>query len=303
MPIAARVSQLAEFVEVAHRSGGVDAAVALARRLAGSQFDPNIADALRCRGRHILDGLDQASTWDEVIAAEPVLSPARWRVELDDALGASPTSSTSSRRTRSATPVVWPSWSTAAGAQLGLDAEAADDAAPGGRSRTGSAGSACPTRSGTSAGPLGAGEWERVRLQPYLTERMLQQSPVAARHRCARRAAPRAARRLRVSAWPLRRRDRAAGAHPGRRRRVPGDGRAAAPPAGSHSATTAAAELRAEVRAGRLDGDAVEAVLVAAGHRATAAPGPAGRAHRPRDRRAAAASRGACRARRSPPSW
>jgi DNA-binding NarL/FixJ family response regulator len=30
----------------------------------------------------------------------------------------------------------------------------------------------------------------------------------------------------------------------------------------------AAAELRAEARAGRLDGDAVEAVLVAAGHRA-----------------------------------
>ena len=32
-------------------------------------------------------------------------------------------------------------------------------------------------------------------------------------------------------------------------------------------ATRAAAELRAEVRAGRLDGDAVEAVLGAAGHR------------------------------------
>ena len=26
-------------------------------------------------------------------------------------------------------------------------------------------------------GPLGAGEWERVRMQPYLTERMLHQSP------------------------------------------------------------------------------------------------------------------------------
>jgi HD-GYP domain-containing protein (c-di-GMP phosphodiesterase class II) len=29
-------------------------------------------------------------------------------------------------------------------------------------------------------GPLGAGEWERVRLQPYLTERMLRQSPALA---------------------------------------------------------------------------------------------------------------------------
>jgi HD-GYP domain-containing protein (c-di-GMP phosphodiesterase class II) len=29
-------------------------------------------------------------------------------------------------------------------------------------------------------GPLGAGELERVRLQPYITERMLQQSPALA---------------------------------------------------------------------------------------------------------------------------
>ena len=29
-------------------------------------------------------------------------------------------------------------------------------------------------------GPLGAGEWERVRLHPYFTERMLQQSDALA---------------------------------------------------------------------------------------------------------------------------
>jgi HD-GYP domain-containing protein (c-di-GMP phosphodiesterase class II) len=29
-------------------------------------------------------------------------------------------------------------------------------------------------------GPLGAGEWERVRTHPYLTERMLRQSPTLA---------------------------------------------------------------------------------------------------------------------------
>ena len=29
-------------------------------------------------------------------------------------------------------------------------------------------------------GPLGAGEWERVRMHPYFTERMLQQSPTLA---------------------------------------------------------------------------------------------------------------------------
>jgi DNA-binding CsgD family transcriptional regulator len=45
----------------------------------------------------------------------------------------------------------------------------------------------------------------------------------------------------------------------------------------ARAAADAAAELRAEVHAGRLDGDAVEAVLVAAGHRRRAkAQGPAG---------------------------
>src|SRR5204863_1011681 len=29
-------------------------------------------------------------------------------------------------------------------------------------------------------GPLGAGEWERVRFEPYITERMLRQSPALA---------------------------------------------------------------------------------------------------------------------------
>ena len=51
----------------------------------------------------------------------------------------------------------------------------------------------------------------------------------------------------------------------------------------------AAAELRAEVTAGRLDGDAVEAVLAAAGHRVARRRGAARRAHRPRGRRAPAA--------------
>src|ERR1051326_4200241 len=44
IPIASRLAQFAEFVEVAHRLGGVDAALALAERKAGSQFDPALAD-------------------------------------------------------------------------------------------------------------------------------------------------------------------------------------------------------------------------------------------------------------------
>src|SRR5438552_2389520 len=40
VPIAARIAHLAEFIEVAYRTGGVEEARTLARRRAGGQFDP-----------------------------------------------------------------------------------------------------------------------------------------------------------------------------------------------------------------------------------------------------------------------
>src|SRR6185295_18186061 len=88
VPIAARVSQLAEFVEVAHRSGGVGAAVALARKLGGSQFDPTVAARFASEADDILVGLSGASSWDGVIAAEPALTGPMSAGEFDRALGA-----------------------------------------------------------------------------------------------------------------------------------------------------------------------------------------------------------------------
>jgi response regulator RpfG family c-di-GMP phosphodiesterase len=58
IPVAPRLAQLAEFVEVAHRVGGVDAASALAARRAGTQFDPALAALLRADPEAILTGLD-----------------------------------------------------------------------------------------------------------------------------------------------------------------------------------------------------------------------------------------------------
>ena len=115
-------------------------------------------------------------------------------------------------------------------------------------------------------GPLGAGEWERVRLHPYLTERMLRQSEalaplaaIAVQHR----------ERLDGSGYPrgaLRRRHLTLRADPGaadayQAMREPRPHRPA------RSAEEAAAELRADVKAGRRDAESVEAVLGAAGHR------------------------------------
>jgi HD-GYP domain-containing protein (c-di-GMP phosphodiesterase class II) len=122
------------------------------------------------------------------------------------------------------------------------------------------------SRQRPAPGPLGAGEWERIRLHPYLTDRMLHQSDalaplgaIAVQHR----------ERLDGSGYPR----ALSGGAIGTPARVLGavdayqsmceprpHRPALAPP-------DAARQLRTEVRAGRLDGDAVEAVLGAAGHR------------------------------------
>ncbi|HEX8771278.1 MAG TPA: HD domain-containing phosphohydrolase, partial [Acidimicrobiales bacterium] len=63
VPLPARIAQIAEFVEVAHRVGGQDAATTLCRRQAGKQFDPSLATLLAERADEILGGLDSTRTW------------------------------------------------------------------------------------------------------------------------------------------------------------------------------------------------------------------------------------------------
>jgi HD-GYP domain-containing protein (c-di-GMP phosphodiesterase class II) len=117
-------------------------------------------------------------------------------------------------------------------------------------------------------GPLTAVERERVRLQPYLTERILSCSPglaatgaLAGQHR----------ERLDGSGYP--RALKASMLSPRARILAAADVYRALveprPHRDARSADTAATELRAEVRAGRLDGEAVDAVLAAAGHEIT----------------------------------
>ncbi len=71
IPVAARIAQLAEFTEVAHRVGGVAGATALARRRAGRQFDPALAALLCSHAEEIFGGLEAAPAWRTVIAAGP----------------------------------------------------------------------------------------------------------------------------------------------------------------------------------------------------------------------------------------
>src|SRR3954453_7276891 len=86
VPLASRVAQLAEFVEVAHRIHGVRGAVDIARRRAGKQFDPALAALVCTQSDELLAGIDSVATWDAVIDAEPALAPVLSGDRLDAAL-------------------------------------------------------------------------------------------------------------------------------------------------------------------------------------------------------------------------
>ena len=271
IPVPARIAQLAEFAEVAHRVGGAGAAIALARERSGKQFDPMLAGLLREEAEDILAGAGTVQTWDAVIAAEPVLAMMASEDEFDSKLFAV------------ATFVDLKSPYTlghsAAVAELAAAAGPALDLPPGDLRLLRRAGLVLGFgRLGVSnaiwdkPGPLGPGERERVRMQPYFTERMLGQSAVlaplgalAAQHR----------ERLDGSGYPR----GVSGRSISQAARMLGAAdayqamREPRPYRAARSADEAARELRAEVRSGRLDGDAVEAVLSAAGHRARRRPG------------------------------
>jgi HD-GYP domain-containing protein (c-di-GMP phosphodiesterase class II) len=275
VPIAARIAQFAEFMEVAHRMGGIEAATALASERSGKQFDPALAATLCNEPAAILEGLDAVGTWDAVIEAEPSLAVVLAGERFDDALGAvanfvdlkSPYTLAHSR----------------AVADLAAEAGAALDMPDGEVLALRRAGLVHDFgKLGVSnaiwdkRGPLGAGEWERVRMHPYFTERMLSASDalaplgaIAVQHR----------ERLDGSGYP-RQLWGAAITRPARILAAADAYQAmceARPHRSALSADEAAAELQVEVRAGRLDREAVEAVLGAAGHRVRGRrEGPAG---------------------------
>ena len=275
IPIASRIAQLAEFVEVAHRSGGIEAATRLARTRSGSQFDPRLADRLcadaerdprRARRAADLAGGDRARAGTR---DRPLRRSLRRRAARDRELRRPQVPVHARPCARGRRP------GAEAASLLGLSE---------GEIRTVRRAALVHDfgRLGVSnaiwdkAGPLGLGEWERVRMHPYLTERMLQQSATLAplgriavqhRERLDGSGYPRGLRGGEISR-PAR---ILAAADAYQAMREPRPHRPAL------SATDAAAQVRADVRAGRLDAEITESVLSAAGHRVRRRrDGPAG---------------------------
>ena len=175
VPLASRLSQLAEYVEVAHRLGGIEAALALATERSGGQFDPALVQVLVEHPTDLLGDLDETQSWDGVIAAEPALHKVLHEDEVEAALTGvadfvdlkSPYTLGHARAvadlgTAVATAMSLPAEETTAVRRAALVA---------GFGRLGVSNAIWDKH-----GPLGAGEWERVRMHPYLTERMLRQS-------------------------------------------------------------------------------------------------------------------------------
>lgn len=273
--IAARIINVADLAEVSYRTGGVDAAREVARERRGGQLEPALVD-LFCEGAPaLLEGLDDDAIWADVIDDEPGLARHVEGDELDSVLLAmadlvdmkSPHLAGHSRGV----------------ANLAAEAARVRGLPDGDIATVRRAGFLHDLgRLGVSnavwerRGPLDQTAWERVRLHAYLTDRMLAGVPALD---AARRVAARHHERLDGSGYP-------AGLRGGEL--SPSDRLLAAADA-YHAMTeprphrdaldpeSAAARLRGEVTAGRLDGDAVAAVLRAAGHRVPSrAAGPSG---------------------------
>jgi HD-GYP domain-containing protein (c-di-GMP phosphodiesterase class II) len=272
---AARLFHLADVVEVAHRSHGVDAALALARARSGTQLDPSIVEEFCVGAPSVLDGLDAVADWDALIQREQGLRRSLSEAELDTALEAmadftdlrSPSRAGHSR----------------AVAELAERAAEACGLAPDEVRNVRRAGlvhdlgmHGLPATILDKPGPLGPTESERMRMHAYYTERMLARPPALARigaiaslanerldgsgyHRGLSGAAIPTAGRVLAAAdtFQAMREDRPF--------------RAALP------TKQAVDVLKAEVRSGRLAADAVDGVLAAAGQRRGKRPtGPAG---------------------------
>lgn len=261
---ASRIVNLADVVEVFERTQGVERALAVARERRGKQFDPAIVDLFCREFEPVFAGLSELETWAAVIDAEPALGKELSDEEFDDACEAiadfadlkSPGTIGHSRAV--ATLCV-------EGARiLGL-AEA--DVSQLRRAallhdlgRLGVSNSIWDKR-----GSLNQAEMERVRLHPYLTERMLSFSPaleplgaIAIQHH----------ERLDGSGYPNGLTGDAI-SFPGRilaaadfyhAKTEMRPHREAAPP------DEAAAVLKQETSAGKFDPEASAAVLQAAGH-------------------------------------
>ncbi|MGH9296889.1 MAG: HD domain-containing phosphohydrolase [Acidimicrobiales bacterium] len=271
---AARLVHLANNIEFFERTADVNAALAVARQRRCTQFDPEMVDCFTSQCEDILAGLADIVAWDEVIALDPSLGRLLSEDELDVALEAFGDFADLKSADLVGHSRGVASLAAAAAATLGLAGDVL-------RTLRRAASVHDIGVIGVSTAVWDAPRWslpqrERARTHPYLAERMLAHVPSL---RAVGALASMHHERLDGSGYP-RGLDAAAIAMSARVLAVAdvyqaiGEDR---PHRKAGSPEEASSILTAEVRAGRLDGEAVNAVLDAAGHRVRRRPAlPAG---------------------------
>lgn len=258
-----RLFHLADIVEVFHRAQGTDAAVDVARARRGKHFDPAVVDSFCAVAHDVLGDLESDPDWHAVIDAEVSLQRRLTDRELDAALEAVADFTDLRSASRAGHSRGVAELAARAATERGLpDSDVAAVRRAGLVHDIGLHG--IPATILDKPGPLAAAERERLRMHPYYTDRMLARPDGLARlgaiasmthERCDGSGYPRG---LTGTAIPATARVLAATCA-FRAMTEPRPHRPAL------SVKQAVAELRAEVRSGRLDPDAVDAVLAAAG--------------------------------------
>jgi putative nucleotidyltransferase with HDIG domain len=271
-----RILLLAHVIEIFNRVHGREAALEVARSRAGGQLDPDVAKAFLAEAPSLLDQIDSGDVWGAVLDAEP---EPRERIPLRrlDEIARAFADFVDLKSPY----MLGHSSGVAALAGAAADTLGLADADVGalrlaallhdlGRASV-------PNGIWDKRGPLSPAEWERVRLHPYYSERILSQSPalaglasIAGMHHERldssgyHRAAPAALQS--VSTRILGAADVFHALTEPRPHRM------------AFSPDAAARAIEAEVSAGRLDRAASEAVLEAAGQvmRRACSPRPAG---------------------------
>ncbi len=263
-----RVVQLAHHAQIWRRRAGDSAAIAMVRQRSGGWYDPLIAEGFCALAPQILTSLDADIDWEMVLDREPGPRPTLAEDQLDSCLEAM----------ADFTDLLLPQFSGHSRGVADLACAAAEcyglprvDAFA--VRRAGLVHDlgrlAVPAAIWRKPGPLTSSERERVRLHPYYTERVLARTPALAP----------------LGALAARHHERldGSGYHVGLRAPLlPDRARILAtadvyhaliesrPHRAALSPERAASELHAEVRAGRLEAKAVDAVLLASGHRTRA---------------------------------
>jgi len=265
-----RLVHIAQDAVVFYRLGGLEATQEAVRERAGGFYDPHMAGVFIQHSAALLAQIDSETVWDTVLELEPSPRSSLSESQLDNAVRAiADFTDLRSRYTHGHSSAV-AELAYAAGLRCGLSTEEAIQVRRAGHlhdvGRT-----AVTLTIWDKAGALTSAEWDRVRLYPYYTERILARSAGL-----AALGALAAAHRERLDGSGYHRGLPGALLTPLVRILAAADVYQSKIEVRAYrealTAEAAADELRRQVREGKLDSSAVEAVLSSAtGERAAAA--------------------------------